>query len=97
MPSPRLPGRINPRCSSCRGKALSTRRQSYSMPVYSARDKVSLKLILRGGQVSGHCMPAQCSDLELARLMVGEAEGLSEQYPKASGQRMLSGHGMSAS
>ncbi|MGQ7817171.1 ABC transporter ATP-binding protein [Metapseudomonas furukawaii] len=41
--------------------------------------------VLRGGRVAGHCVPAQCSDLELARLMVGDAEGLSAQYPKVSG------------
>jgi simple sugar transport system ATP-binding protein len=41
--------------------------------------------VLRGGRVSGHCVPAQCSDLELARMMVGEAEGLSAHYPKVSG------------
>ncbi|MBX8486897.1 ABC transporter ATP-binding protein [Pseudomonas cichorii] len=41
--------------------------------------------VLRGGKVSGHCIPAQCTDLELARLMVGDAEGLTAQYEKASG------------
>jgi simple sugar transport system ATP-binding protein len=41
--------------------------------------------VLRGGKVSGHCIPNQCSDLELARLMVGDAEGLVASYPKASG------------
>ncbi|WPP00529.1 ABC transporter ATP-binding protein [Pseudomonas sp. HR96] len=41
--------------------------------------------VLRGGRVSGHCRPAECSDLELARLMVGDAEGLSAQYPKTRG------------
>ncbi len=41
--------------------------------------------VLRGGKVSGHCIPAQCSDLQLARLMVGDAEGLVAQYPKATG------------
>lgn len=41
--------------------------------------------VLRGGRVSGHCVPAQCSDLQLAQLMVGDAEGLVAQYPKASG------------
>ncbi|WP_110951666.1 ABC transporter ATP-binding protein [Pseudomonas bohemica] len=41
--------------------------------------------VLRGGKVSGHCKPAECSDLQLARLMVGDAEGLVAQYPKASG------------
>lgn len=41
--------------------------------------------VLRGGRVSGHCVPAECSDLELARLMVGDAEGLESSYPKVSG------------
>lgn len=41
--------------------------------------------VLRGGKVSGHCIPAECSDLELARLMVGDAEGLVAQYPKVAG------------
>jgi simple sugar transport system ATP-binding protein len=43
--------------------------------------------VLRGGRVSGHCVPAHCSDLELARLMVGDAEGLEASYPKAQGQQ----------
>jgi general nucleoside transport system ATP-binding protein len=41
--------------------------------------------VLRGGRVSGDCVPAECSDLDLARLMVGDAEGLEAEYPKASG------------
>ena len=41
--------------------------------------------VLRGGKVSGHCIPAQCTDLELARLMVGDAQGLTAQYQKARG------------
>ncbi|HEX8593718.1 MAG TPA: ABC transporter ATP-binding protein [Pseudomonas sp.] len=41
--------------------------------------------VLRGGKVSGHCIPAQCTDLELARLMVADAEGLTEHYSKAEG------------
>ncbi|TDV60379.1 ABC transporter ATP-binding protein [Pseudomonas sp. LP_7_YM] len=41
--------------------------------------------VLRGGKVSGHCVPAECSDLQLARLMVGDAEGLVAHYPKALG------------
>ncbi|MFZ5961077.1 ABC transporter ATP-binding protein [Pseudomonas knackmussii] len=45
--------------------------------------------VLRGGRVSGDCVPAQCSDLELARLMVGDAEGLEAQYPKAQGGEAL--------
>lgn len=42
--------------------------------------------VLRGGKVSGHCIPAQCTDLELARLMVGDAEGLTEHYSKVEGK-----------
>ena len=45
--------------------------------------------VLRGGRVSGHCQPAQCTDLELARLMVGDAEGLTAQYPKAEGNALF--------
>ncbi|KPD27999.1 MULTISPECIES: ABC transporter ATP-binding protein [Pseudomonas aeruginosa group] len=41
--------------------------------------------VLRGGRVAGQCLPAQCSDLELARLMVGDAEGLAAEYPKVAG------------
>jgi simple sugar transport system ATP-binding protein len=41
--------------------------------------------VLRGGKVSGHCVPAEASDLDLARLMVGEAEGLEATYPKVAG------------
>ncbi|WP_277590361.1 ABC transporter ATP-binding protein [Pseudomonas chlororaphis] len=41
--------------------------------------------VLRGGRVAGHCIPAECSDQELARLMVGEAVGLITDYPKAKG------------
>ena len=41
--------------------------------------------MLRGGRVSGDCIPAECSDLDLARLMVGDAEGLEAEYPKAVG------------
>lgn len=44
--------------------------------------------VLRGGRVSGDCVPAECSDLELARLMVGDAEGLESSYPKATGGRV---------
>ncbi|TLX63396.1 ABC transporter ATP-binding protein [Stutzerimonas nosocomialis] len=42
--------------------------------------------VLRGGRVSGDCIPAECTDLELARLMVGDAEGLEAEYPKAQGR-----------
>jgi len=41
--------------------------------------------VLRHGRVSGDCVPAECSDLELAKLMVGEAEGLEAEYPKVEG------------
>jgi simple sugar transport system ATP-binding protein len=41
--------------------------------------------VLRGGRVAGHCVPAECSDQDLARLMVGEAAGLITDYPKAKG------------
>ncbi|MCQ2029737.1 ABC transporter ATP-binding protein [Stutzerimonas zhaodongensis] len=41
--------------------------------------------VLRGGKVSGECVPAECTDMDLARLMVGDAEGLEAEYPKASG------------
>ncbi|MDM9650949.1 ABC transporter ATP-binding protein [Pseudomonas wenzhouensis] len=42
--------------------------------------------VLRAGRVSGDCVPVECSDLELARLMVGDAEGLEGEYPKVSGR-----------
>lgn len=41
--------------------------------------------VLRGGRVAGHCVPAQCSDRQLAQLMVGEAAALIGEYPKVSG------------
>ncbi|WP_313202221.1 ABC transporter ATP-binding protein [Pseudomonas sp.] len=41
--------------------------------------------VLRAGRVSGACVPADCSDLQLARLMVGDAEGLEASYPKRAG------------
>lgn len=41
--------------------------------------------VLRGGRVAGHCIPADCSDQDLARLMVGDAASLGTDYPKASG------------
>ncbi|MVV46752.1 ABC transporter ATP-binding protein [Pseudomonas sp. PB120] len=41
--------------------------------------------VLRGGRVSGHCVPSQCSDRELAKLMVGEAAELITDYPKTLG------------
>lgn len=42
--------------------------------------------VLRGGRVSGDCTPGECSDLDLARLMVGETDGLGAQFPKVEGQ-----------
>ncbi|MHC8398833.1 ABC transporter ATP-binding protein [Pseudomonas sp. MDT1-17] len=41
--------------------------------------------VLRGGRVAGHCVPAECSDQQLARLMVGEAADLIADYPKVIG------------
>ncbi|CAI8833757.1 MULTISPECIES: ABC transporter ATP-binding protein [Pseudomonas] len=41
--------------------------------------------VLRGGRVAGHCVPAECSDQQLARLMVGEAAELIADYPKVTG------------
>ncbi|MHC8390064.1 ABC transporter ATP-binding protein [Pseudomonas sp. MDT2-39-1] len=41
--------------------------------------------VLRGGRVAGHCVPAECSDQQLATLMVGEAAELMTDYPKVIG------------
>ncbi|MBD9609700.1 ABC-type uncharacterized transport system ATPase subunit [Pseudomonas sp. PvR086] len=41
--------------------------------------------VLRGGRVAGHCVPAECSDQQLAQLMVGEAAELITDYPKVRG------------
>ncbi|WP_392885162.1 ABC transporter ATP-binding protein [Pseudomonas migulae] len=41
--------------------------------------------VLRGGRVAGHCVPAECSYQQLAKLMVGEAAGLITDYPKVTG------------
>ncbi|HWH90116.1 MAG TPA: ABC transporter ATP-binding protein [Pseudomonas sp.] len=41
--------------------------------------------VLRGGRVAGQCVPAECSDQQLAQLMVGEAAALIGEYPKVSG------------
>ncbi|MEI4523927.1 ABC transporter ATP-binding protein [Pseudomonas sp. CCNWLW23] len=41
--------------------------------------------VLRGGRVAGHCVPAECSDQQLAQMMVGEAAALIGEYPKVSG------------
>jgi simple sugar transport system ATP-binding protein len=45
--------------------------------------------VLRGGRVAGHCVPAECSDPQLARLMVGEAAELIGDYPKVRGAAFL--------
>lgn len=39
--------------------------------------------VLRGGKVAGHCVPAQCSDRELAALMVGNADAAQAARPAA--------------
>ena len=41
--------------------------------------------VLRAGKVAGECVPAHCSDLQLARLMVGDTADLGTDYPKAQG------------
>ena len=41
--------------------------------------------VLRGGRVAGHCVPSECSDPQLARLMVGESAALITDYPKVIG------------
>jgi ABC-type uncharacterized transport system ATPase subunit len=41
--------------------------------------------VLRGGRVAGHCVPTECSDQQLARLMVGENAELITDYPKVIG------------
>jgi len=41
--------------------------------------------VLRGGRVAGHCVPAECSDRQLARLMVGEVAETITDYPKVVG------------
>ncbi|MEB2519058.1 ABC transporter ATP-binding protein [Pseudomonas sp. YuFO20] len=41
--------------------------------------------VLRGGRVAGHCVPAEYSDRQLARLMVGDAAELITDYPKVTG------------
>lgn len=52
--------------------------------------------VLRGGRVAGHCVPAECSDQQLARLMVGEAADLLTDYPKViGGNRFLNVSGLS--
>ncbi|RLU06026.1 ABC transporter [Pseudomonas prosekii] len=52
--------------------------------------------VLRGGRVAGHCVPADCSDQQLARLMVGEAAELMTDYPKVvGGEAFLNVNGLS--
>lgn len=52
--------------------------------------------VLRGGRVAGHCLPTECSDQQLARLMVGEAAELITDYPKVTGAAtFLSVNGLS--
>jgi len=52
--------------------------------------------VLRGGRVAGHCVPAECSDQQLARLMVGEAAELITDYPKVvGGEAFLNVSGLS--
>ncbi|WP_106477658.1 ABC transporter ATP-binding protein [Phytohalomonas tamaricis] len=45
--------------------------------------------VLRAGRVTGHCDPREQSDLALAQLMVGDAEGLEARYPKRSGDKVF--------
>jgi len=40
--------------------------------------------VLQGGRVAGHCVPAECSDAQLAQMMVGEAAALITDYPKVA-------------
>lgn len=41
--------------------------------------------ILRGGKVSGHCVPKDTTTSELARMMVGDDTPLTEDYSKRAG------------
>ena len=41
--------------------------------------------VLRGGRVAGHCVPADCTDRQLAQLMVGEAVTLIGEFTKVTG------------
>lgn len=43
--------------------------------------------VLRGGRVAGHCVPSECSDRQLAQLMVGEVAALITDYPKVTGAK----------
>ncbi|MDC0610781.1 ABC transporter ATP-binding protein [Vibrio sp.] len=46
-------------------------------------------VILRGGKVSGECIPAQETPNSIARLMVGNEAELSESYPKKSNDNII--------
>ncbi|MDI3397703.1 ABC transporter ATP-binding protein [Pseudomonas sp. V88_4] len=41
--------------------------------------------VLRGGRVAGHCVPADCTDRQLAQLMVGDAATLIGDFTKVTG------------
>ncbi|MDD1137446.1 ABC transporter ATP-binding protein [Pseudomonas sp. TNT2022 ID233] len=41
--------------------------------------------VLRGGRVAGHCVPADCTDRQLAQLMVGDAATLIGEFTKVTG------------
>ncbi|MHB2245938.1 ABC transporter ATP-binding protein [Pseudomonas fitomaticsae] len=41
--------------------------------------------VLRGGRVAGHCVPADCTDRQLAQLMVGDAAILIGDFTKVTG------------
>ena len=43
--------------------------------------------ILRGGKLSGHCVPKETTTAELARMMVGDDTPLSEDYEKRQGDQ----------
>lgn len=58
---------------------------STSHKLAEARVFCQRAMMPRGGRVTGQCMSVQCSDLELARLMMGDAEGLVAEYPRVTG------------
>ncbi|WP_085655547.1 MULTISPECIES: ABC transporter ATP-binding protein [unclassified Pseudomonas] len=41
--------------------------------------------VLRGGRVAGHCVPADCTDRQLAQLMVSDAATLIGDFTKVTG------------
>lgn len=45
--------------------------------------------ILRGGRLSGHCLPKETTSVELARMMVGDETPLAEDYEKRQGGETL--------